>query len=50
MRRMYIQARVNRGERTTRRSVSRRGQSLAVEGSIMISNGGGNDNKNKSDK
>ena len=48
-RRIYIQARVNRGERTTRRRVSRRGQSDAVEGRIMISRGG-EDNRYDSDK
>jgi hypothetical protein len=40
---------VNRGERTTRRRVSRRGQSDAVEGRIMISRGG-EDNRYDSDK
>ena len=41
---------MNNGDSTTRRNVSRSGQSDVVDGSIVISKGGGNDNKNNRDK
>jgi hypothetical protein len=44
-----MHANVNIGERTTRRRVSRRGQSDAVEGRIETVRGG-EDNRNDSDK
>jgi hypothetical protein len=45
-----MHARVNKGERTTRRRVSRRGQSDAVEGEITTSKGGGRERRNERDK
>jgi hypothetical protein len=45
-----MQANVNRGDKTTKRRVSRRGQSDAVEGRIVTIKGAGNDNRNNNDK
>ena len=42
--------RVNNGERTTRRRVSRMGQSEPMEGEMVISRGGGRDKRKERDK